>query len=177
MSKYEVLSIPYVLWRRVVEVITTVHFHSTKHELMSFAVSNLPCGVSEIRNGEDLWQDGIIIQTGITCKKTPKKSVQIRSYFWSVYSCVRTEYRNLLINLHIQSEYRKTRTRNDSVSAHFSHGDRDLLLTKNKNIFRYQTNKLLKTRSLFLVCKKGEKGGKSKFVTKFVEIIVTIIFM
>ena len=144
---------------------------------MSFAGSNPPCGVSEIRDGEDLWQHGIIIRTGITCKKTPKKSVQIWSYFSSVYSCVRTEYRNLLINLHIQSEYRKTRTRNDSVFAHFSRGERDLLLTKNKNISRYQTNKLLKTRSLFLVCKKGEKGDKSKFVTKFVGIIVTIIFM
>ena len=35
------------------------------------------------------------------------KSVQIQSYFWSVFSC-------------IQSEYRKTRTRNNSVFGHFS---------------------------------------------------------
>ena len=35
------------------------------------------------------------------------KSVQIRSYFWSVFSC-------------IQSEYRKIRTRNNSVFGHFS---------------------------------------------------------
>ena len=38
------------------------------------------------------------------------KSVQIWSYFWSVFSCIRTEYGDLLmaisgINLHIQSEY------------------------------------------------------------------------
>ena len=35
------------------------------------------------------------------------KSVQIRSYFWSVFAC-------------IQSEYRKIRTKNDSVFGHFS---------------------------------------------------------
>ena len=35
------------------------------------------------------------------------KIVQIRSYFWSVFSC-------------IQSEYRKIRTRNNSVFGHFS---------------------------------------------------------
>ena len=35
------------------------------------------------------------------------KSVQIRSYFWSVFSC-------------IQSEYRKIWTRNNSVFRHFS---------------------------------------------------------
>ena len=35
------------------------------------------------------------------------KSVQIRSYFWSVFSCIRIEYR-------------KIRTRNNSVFGHFS---------------------------------------------------------
>ena len=35
------------------------------------------------------------------------KSVQIRIYFWSVFSCVRTEYR-------------KIRTRNNPVFSHFS---------------------------------------------------------
>ena len=38
------------------------------------------------------------------------KSVLIRSYFWSVFSC-------------IQSEYRKIRTRNNSVFGHFSRSD------------------------------------------------------
>ena len=38
------------------------------------------------------------------------KGVQIRSYFWSVFSC-------------IQSEYRKMRTRNNSVFGHFSRND------------------------------------------------------
>ena len=46
------------------------------------------------------------------------KSVQIRSYFWSVFSCIRTEYGDLL-NLRIQSEYRKIRTRNNSVFGRF----------------------------------------------------------
>ena len=36
-----------------------------------------------------------------------EKSVQIRSYFWSVVSCIRTEYR-------------KIRNRNKSVFGHFS---------------------------------------------------------
>ena len=44
------------------------------------------------------------------------KSVQIRSYFWSVFSCISTEYGYLL---RIQSEYRKIRTRNNSVFWHF----------------------------------------------------------
>ena len=43
------------------------------------------------------------------------KSVQIRSYFWSLFSC-------------IQSEYRKIRTRNNSVFWHFS---RSLLVYSN----------------------------------------------
>ena len=43
------------------------------------------------------------------------KSVQIRSYFWLVFSCIRIEYVDLL-----RSEYRKIRTRNNSVFGHFS---------------------------------------------------------
>ena len=38
------------------------------------------------------------------------KSVQIRSYFWYIFSC-------------IQSEYRKIRTRSNSVFRHFSRSD------------------------------------------------------
>ena len=38
------------------------------------------------------------------------KSVQIRSYFWSVFSCIRIEYR-------------KVRTRNNSVFGQFSRSD------------------------------------------------------
>ena len=42
------------------------------------------------------------------------KSVQIRSYFWSIY----------IVNLCIQSEQRKIRTRNNSVFGHFSRSER-----------------------------------------------------
>ena len=44
------------MWRRGVVVITTAQLHSTKPELRFCAGSNLPRGVSEIRDGEDLWQ-------------------------------------------------------------------------------------------------------------------------
>ena len=43
----------------------------------------------------------------IVNKRHCMKSIQIWSYFWSVFSC-------------IQSEYRKTRTRKNSVFGHFS---------------------------------------------------------
>ena len=41
----------------------------------------------------------------------------------------------------------------------------------------YETISLLKTWFLFLDWKKGQKEDKSEFVTKFVGIIVTIIFV
>ena len=49
---------------------------------------------------------------------TLRKSVQIRSFFWSVFSCIRTE-----VNLRIQSEYGKIRTRKNFVFRHFSRSD------------------------------------------------------
>ena len=45
------------------------------------------------------------------------KSVQIRSFFWSVLSCIRTEYGDLL------RKYRKIRTRKNSVFEHFLRND------------------------------------------------------
>ena len=48
------------------------------------------------------------------------ESVQIRSYFWSVFSCIRTGYGDLLVNLHIQSHNKKIRTKNNSAFGHFS---------------------------------------------------------
>ena len=45
------------------------------------------------------------------------KSVQIRSFFWSVFYCIWTEYGDL----RSKSEYGKLRTRKDSVFGHFSH--------------------------------------------------------
>ena len=43
-------------WCRGVVVITTAQLHSTKPELRFCAGSNPACSVSEIRDGEDLWQ-------------------------------------------------------------------------------------------------------------------------
>ena len=48
------------------------------------------------------------------------KSVQIQSYFRSVFSCIPTKYEIYSVNLRIQSECRKIRTRNNSVFGHFS---------------------------------------------------------
>ena len=45
------------------------------------------------------------------------KSAQIWSFFWSVFSCIRTEYGYLI---RIQSEYMEIRTRKNSVFGHFS---------------------------------------------------------
>ena len=45
-----------IMWRHGVVVITTAQLHSTKPELKFCAGSNPARGVSEIRDGEDLWQ-------------------------------------------------------------------------------------------------------------------------
>ena len=47
-------------------------------------------------------------------------NVQILSYFWSAFSCIRTEYEDLRGKSRIQAEYRKIRTRNNSVFGQFS---------------------------------------------------------
>ena len=66
------------------------------------------------------------------------KSVQRRSYFWSVFSCIRTEYR-------------KIRTRNNSVFGHFSQSaDRSHEGAYNK----YPTN--------FFTSNYGHKSSKEK---------------
>ena len=44
------------LWRRGVVIITTAQFYSTKPELRLCAGSNPAVRVSEIRDGEDIWQ-------------------------------------------------------------------------------------------------------------------------
>ena len=45
-----------LLWRRGVFVITAAQHHSTKHELKICAGTNPAWGVSEICDGENLWQ-------------------------------------------------------------------------------------------------------------------------
>ena len=43
-----------IKWRRGVVVIATAQLHSIKPELRFYTGSNPACGVSEIRDGEDL---------------------------------------------------------------------------------------------------------------------------
>ena len=51
------------------------------------------------------------------------KNVQIQRFFWSVFSCIRTQYGDVL-RRYIQSEYRKIKTIKILVSGHFSHNDK-----------------------------------------------------
>ena len=44
------------MWRRGAVVVATAQLHSTKSELRFCAGSNPARGVSEIRDGENLWQ-------------------------------------------------------------------------------------------------------------------------
>ena len=63
------------LWRRGVVVITTAQLHSTKPELRFCAGSNRASGVSEIRDGEGLWQwSRLEIRLKAFCRSTiPQK--------------------------------------------------------------------------------------------------------
>ena len=61
-----------------------------------------------------LWKS-VCIHVEISCHCV--KSVQIWSFFWSVYSRTRTEY---VVSPRIQSECGKIRTRKISVFGHFS---------------------------------------------------------
>ena len=54
------------------------------------------------------------------------KSFHIRSFFWSVFSYIRTEYEDLIqygVNLRIQNEWMKIRTRKNYVYGHFSRSE------------------------------------------------------
>ena len=53
-------------------------------------------------------------------KEHSVKSIQIRSFFWSVFSRIRTKYGEILLSLCIQSECGKIRTRKNSRFRHFS---------------------------------------------------------
>ena len=58
------------------------------------------------------------------------KSFQIRSFFWSVFSRIRTEYTERYEgSLRFQSEYGKIRTRKNSVFGYFTQCPLSLLLT------------------------------------------------
>ena len=75
------------------------------------------------------YSENKILKKNIHCVK----SVQIRSYFWSVFSC-------------IQSEYRKIRTRNNSLFGYFSRcvcrwGSQGYRIASNLQICVYELNK------------------------------------
>ena len=53
-----------------------------------------------------------------------EKSVQIRSYFWYVFSCIRTEYGEIRRDISPYSvREREYRSRNNSVFGHFLRSD------------------------------------------------------
>ena len=79
-----------ILWRRGVVVITTAQLHLTKAELRFCAGSNSACGVSEIRDGEDLWQcSGLGIRVNAFRRSTipRKQSIIIIKLFASIKFC------------------------------------------------------------------------------------------
>ena len=69
------------------------------------------------------------------------KSLQIRSYFWSLFPRIRTEYgeiRSIEVSLRIQSECGKIRTRNNSVWGDFS---RSVRASNSNNSFWFWLDK------------------------------------
>ena len=84
------------------------------------------------------------------------KSVQIQSYFWSVFSCT-------------WIEYRKIRTRNNSVFGHFS---RSVIVTEDKtdNFASYETiesSKQVISNNLFLSEFLNERYTMSKLMMSY----------
>ena len=63
------------LWHCGIAVITAAQLHSTKPELRFCVGSNPACGVSEIRDGEDLWQwSRLEVRLNVFCWSTiPQK--------------------------------------------------------------------------------------------------------
>ena len=51
-----------------------------------------------------------------------------------------------------------------------------LAITENRNISRHQTTNLLKIWFLVLVSTKRKERNKSEYVTKFVGILITLVF-
>ena len=87
------------------------------------------------------------------------KSVQIGSYFWSLFSCIRTEYAEILVSLCIKSECGKIRTRKNCVFRHFSRSARvayTLTCLKSKCImsFAKKSKRTQKSMSLKIFFKK-----------------------
>ena len=70
------------------------------------------------------------------------KSVQIRSFCWSVFSCIWTEYGEILRISRIQSKFGKIQTRKNSVFEHFSRSGVEKCRTEQSRSNRIGPNKL-----------------------------------
>ena len=77
---------------------------------------------SRRKSVKSIWLSSLLLIDAeyLLSKEHCVKIVWKRSYFWSVFSYIWTEYGDSRSNLRIQSEYRKIRTRNNSVFGHFS---------------------------------------------------------
>ena len=77
------------------------------------------------------------------------KSVQIRSFFWSVFSCIRTKHGD-------QSEYRKIRTRKNSKFGHFLRSESEICLAYDLTCFIKSIScSVLSDCSTMLFCMKS----------------------
>ena len=90
------------------------------------------------------------------------KSVQIRIFFWSVFSRIQTEYGEIRRSLRIQSNCGKIRTRINSVLWHFLHSG-----CKN-NLERNQTKPILKDLA-YLGLKQNRKSPSGSSKRKTIE--------
>ena len=99
-----------------------------------------------------------------------------RTYLWYYKYCFFLVFYSVLIqeNVSFLCYFHETIIQTVFGICHAFEVERDLLLTKNRNIFSYQSTDWLKTWFLLFVSIKGKKN-KSEFVTKLVGIIVTII--
>ena len=112
------------------------------------------------------WYD--CIQQAFYCTK----NVQIRSFSWSVFSRIWTEYGDLRSILRIQSKYGKIPTRKNSVFVHFSRSVFYQRLAKDtwyKHTFpsAYRTAALKKQyQEKHLVCSSNISGIAHVFIKK-----------
>ena len=107
------------------------------------------------------------------------KSVQIHSFFWSIFSCIRTEYGDFLP---IQSECRKVRTRKNSVLGHFSYSvqhDYNVLVSVSNSLIavlkyskqKYHLEFSNKLKNSSMLTKHIRLCSKNLLTTKKVTII------
>ena len=110
---------------------------------------------SRRKSVKSIWLSSLLLIDAeyLLSKEHCVKSVWKRSYFWSVFSYIWTEYGDSRNNLRIQSEYRKIRTGNNSVFGHFSRS-RTLHLYMIKIRHGYQIHRLQNYLKIVYVDKK-----------------------